>query len=41
MENQDYQNPKKFQGEDSLEKYDEFFDRFKSWEEIRAERYLC
>ena len=26
---------------ESSEDHREFFDRFKSWEQIRAERYLC
>lgn len=25
----------------SYAKYDEFRDRFKTWEQLRAERYLC
>lgn len=25
----------------SYVKYDEFRDRFKTWEQLRAERYLC
>ena len=26
---------------ETLRDYNEFFDRFKTWEQIRAERYMC
>lgn len=32
---------RKYQNLNSYEKEDAFFDRFKTWEEIRFERYNC
>ena len=41
MKNQDYQNPKLQEEELSEGNYDHFFDRHKTWEQIRSERYNC
>jgi len=37
MTEENYQTPK--HQEDSIRKYDEFKDRFKTWEQIKTERY--